>query len=189
MTAAQSVLLTTILSAVLVPILVAVVAIIGLARARKTILVFAIVGLLLYVLTEIGVRSIESGSRVGIPYALVIGAITLSPIAIKIASQLGIVGGILALIHSVHVKRWDWFSALLVAALVTAVGGLLLNSFVIMQVLGSARAFELLGTNAYIILANALYCVSFIAQILYGVFGPAEPASATRGEPAPTTSA
>lgn len=189
MTAAQSALLTTVLSAVLVPVLAAIVAIIGLARARKTVLVLAIVGLLLYLITEIGVRLIESAVRVGVPYGLVNAAITLSPIAIQVASQAGIVGGILALIRTAQIRRWSWFGTLLAAMLITALGGLLLNTYVITQVLGNERAFDLLGANAYLIGANALFCVSFVAQILYGVFGPDESASARSSEPAPTISA
>jgi len=60
MTATQLAVLTTILSSLLGPILVAIVAIIGLNNAKKTVLVLSIVGLVLFLSVEVGLRLAES---------------------------------------------------------------------------------------------------------------------------------
>jgi hypothetical protein len=176
MTAAQSAVLTTALSAILRPILVAAAALIGLARARKTVLVLAVVGLLLYLTAQIVLRSLFSLANAGVPVGILTTSQSLGPLAISAGAQAGSVGGFLALIRTAQIRRWRWFGGLLAAVLVSAVAGLFLNAFVVSQFTGTQRALELLVTPPYAIITNAVFCVSFLAQILYGIFGPDGPA-------------
>jgi hypothetical protein len=96
---------------------------------------------------------------------------------IQAGAAAGSVGGVLALIRTAQIRRWRWFIGLFAAMLVTAISGLFLSSFVISQFTGTQQALELLQTPTYAILTNAVFCTSFVAQILFGIFGPDEPAS------------
>lgn len=177
MTAAQSAVLLLVLSAFLTPILVAVVALIGLARARKTILVLAIVGLLLFLSAEIGSRVLLSLANAGVPVGLLTALQSLGSPMIQLGAALGSVGGILGLIRTAQIRRWRWFGGIFAAMLVTGLGGLFLNYYPISLIIGTQRAFALFYTSTFTIITIALFCASFVAQITYGIFGPDEPTS------------
>jgi hypothetical protein len=138
--------------------------------------VLAIVGLVLFSAAQIGLRFLLVPiATAGAPDTLLTTLEGLGPLAIMVGSQAGSVGGILALIRTAQIRRWRWFVSLLVALLVTAVSGLFLNTWIITQVAGVQRTVELTQTPTYVIVTSAVFCVSFVAQIVYGLFGPDEP--------------
>lgn len=196
MTAAQSAVLTTVLSLLLSPILVAIVAIIGLNQAKKTVLVLSIVGLVLFLGAEVGLRLfnssvIDSGAALSTPAStleLLTTLLGFGPLVVLIGSQAGSVGGFLALIRTAQLRHWDWFACIFAALIISAIGGVLLNTFVVSQFTGTQRALELLQTPTYFILVSAIFSVTFIVQLLFGVFGPDTPASdaAPQGAQPPT---
>ena len=191
MTAIQSAVLTTVISALLSPILVAIVAIIGLNRAKKTVLVLAIIGLVFFLSAEFGLRLAESGlTETTSPGTVHLISVFLQfgTLAVVIGSQAGSVGGFLALIRTAQTRHWGWFAGILVALIVSAIGGILQNTFVISQFTSTQRAIELLQAPGYVIVTTAIFSVTFIVQILYGIFGSDTPANATSsGAMQPTT--
>jgi hypothetical protein len=182
MTVTQLAVLTTVLSLLLSPILVAIVAIIGLNNAKKTVLVLAIIGLVLFLGAEIGLRLAESRlTESTSPSFIRLFSVLqqFGSLGVLIGSQAGSVGGFLALIRTAQIRRWDWFAGIFVALIISAIGGILLNTFVVSQFIGTQRAIDLLQTPSYFILTSAIFSVTFIALLLYGIVGPDAPASDT----------
>ncbi len=112
----------------------------------------------------------------GVPEPLLNTLEGFGPLAITIGSQEGSVGGLLALIRTARIRRWRWFVSLLAALLVSAGAGIFLNTWVLTQFAGLRRTIALTQTATYIVVISTICCVSFVAQIAYGIFGPDEPA-------------
>ena len=179
MTAQQSAVLLLVLSAFLAPVLVAVVALIGLARARKTMLVFAIVGLLFFLSAEIGLRTLLSLAHAGFPASMLTAFQTLGSPMVQLGTALGSVGGTLGLIRTAQIRRWRWFAGLFAAMIITGISGLFLNYYLISVFIGTQQAIDFFYTPTSTIISIALFCASFVAQIAYGIWGSDNPPSST----------
>jgi hypothetical protein len=185
MTSLQVALLESVLPAILLPLLAALAASIGLAHARKAVLVLALLGLVcsLIIFAVALVRSIR-------PRATETLYILQWPnyYASLAASLVGSVGGTLAIIRTAQIMRWRWFGSLLVAQLVTVVARFLMNPILIEYSVGAQWANEFEYSQPLTIIENALFCTTFVAQLLYGIFGPDTPVSnaATQGAQSPT---
>lgn len=185
-----SILLGSVLPSLVVPLLIALVAILGVARWRRTLLVLALVELIFLALGVLALRIFTFGAVSTLPVGVFeflqeVG----TPLVIMSVSS-ATIGLFLALTLAARARRWGWFVALLLAAIVSA----LATEFAISPLpplialfgYDTAQALRALSEPLYAIVSNGLAALTMLVQLLYAIFGPRD-AQEMRFAPAVTS--
>jgi hypothetical protein len=158
----------------LLPIVVATVALVGLSRARRTVLVLSMCALVLYTVAEVGIRTFPmyQQTTTSVPTPVVTPEYAISYVSLNASVVAANVGGLLALLRTAQSRRWLWFGGLVVGTLITAVAELAFNSFIVIQLVGSNTAQALFKDQIYVVVTTGLVTATMVAQLLYGFLGP-----------------
>ncbi len=165
--------LLIVVPSVLLPLLIALVAILGIARWRRTALALAIIALLLMIVGVLALRipflnSAGFQSQFAFTYLP-----TIAGSVIDCAFVIGEVGIFLTLVLSARSRHWGWFTALLIAAVVSMLAAQFAFSyFPLYAFLDIERAQELFTALLYAIITTILAGLAMVAQLLYALVGP-----------------
>lgn len=174
----QYFLLVSILPTVLFILLVALAAVLGIARWRGAILALALVALLLWILGFFVFNALNQNTNVGGLTSSYTLLQWLAAPSIFVSSVVGDVGAILALIVSARSRAWGWFVVLIIATLVSAVARQFAFSiYPLFMFVGNQRATEISHMMSYMIVVSVLACLTILAQLLYALFGARTPAA------------
>ncbi len=184
-----SILLGSVLPSLVVPLLIALVAILGVARWRRTLLVLALVELIFLALGVLALRIFTFGAVSTLPVGVFeflqeVG----TPLVIMSVSS-ATIGLFLALTLAARARRWGWFVALLLAAVVSALATeFAISPLPLIALLGydTAQALHALSEPLYAIVSNGLAALTMHVQLLYAIFGPRD-AQEMRFAPAVTS--
>lgn len=157
------------------PLVIAVVAILGVARWRPTLLALAIAELLLLVLGILALRILilGAGRFLSIPFIEFAGELGAPLINISIAITW--IGALLALTLSARAHSWGWFGALLLASIISVLAiEFAFSPYGLIVLYGSSRAGEIFAETPYIIVTNSLAALTMLVQLLYAIFGRRE---------------
>lgn len=159
----------------LAPLVIAVVAILGVARWRPTLLALAIAELLLLVLGILALRILilGAGRFLSIPFIEFVGELGAPLINISIAITW--IGALLALTLSARAHSWGWFVALLLASIISVLAiEFAFSPYGLIVLYGSSRAGEIFAETPYIIVTNSLAALTMLVQLLYAIFSRRE---------------
>lgn len=166
------------LPAVLSPILAAVVAAIGLRRWRPTILTLAIVGLILSLvgavlfhnpLFDTSAHDVLNSSR-NLMQEVIAAA------ALKSSIVIGGIGVFYALILTARAQRWGWFTAITVAAVISAIAGVaLLSPSILFDFLSNEQAHSLASVPGFKFIMYTIASLSLIVMILFALLSRGAP--------------
>jgi hypothetical protein len=184
-----SILLGSVLPSLVVPLLIALVAILGVARWRRTLLVLALVELIFLALGVLALRIFTFGAVSTLPVGVFeflqeVG----TPLVIMSVSS-ATIGLFLALTLAARARRWGWFVALLLAAIVSALATeFAISPLPLIALFGydTAQALRALSEPLYAIVSNGLAALTMLVQLLYAIFGPRD-AQEMRFAPAVTS--
>lgn len=184
-----SILLGSVLPSLVVPLLIALVAILGVARWRRTLLVLALVELIFLALGVLALRIFTVGAVSTLPVGVFeflqeVG----TPLVIMSVSS-ATIGLFLALTLAARARRWGWFVALLLAAVVSALATeFAISPLPLIALFGydTAQALRALSEPLYAIVSNGLAALTMLVQLLYAIFGPRD-AQEMRFAPAVTS--
>ena len=170
----------SVIPTLLFPLLIVLAAGIGITRWRRLLLVLSLVAL---VLLAFGVLFYRTILNVQLSNSFPDSIINLfQPLAIpalRCGSLIGNVGAFLALTLAAHARNWGWFSALAVAAIISALATLVaFDSYGLELFSGTERALSLFLSPLYAIITAVVVGLVLIAQLLYALFGPREPLGA-----------
>jgi hypothetical protein len=152
------------------PLLVALVAVLGSARWLRTILVLAITALLLLVAGVVALRApwLRVGDVSSMSTFVYMQAFAIS--AINCSGIISGVGVILALFLTARTRQWTWFTVLLVAAAISTVAGMFVSSFAgIYTFIGFTQAQTLFTTPVYAIITTLLASLRIVAMLVYAL--------------------
>lgn len=183
------ILLGSVLPSLVVPLLIALVAILGVARWRRTLLVLALVELIFLALGVLALRIFTVGAVSTLPVGVFeflqeVG----TPLVIMSVSS-ATIGLFLALTLAARARRWGWFVALLLAAVVSALATeFAISPLPLIALFGydTAQALRALSEPLYAIVSNGLAALTMLVQLLYAIFGPRD-AQEMRFAPAVTS--
>lgn len=159
----------------LLPLVIAVVAILGVARWRGTLLALAIAELLLLILGIAALRILilGVGRFLSIPFIEFVTGLGAPFINISIAITW--IGALLALTLSARAHSWGWFVALLLASIISLLATeFAFSPYGLIILYGSSRAGEIFAETPYIIITNSLAALTMLVQLLYAIFGRRE---------------
>lgn len=184
-----SILLGSVLPSLVVPLLIALVAILGVARWRRTLLVLALVELIFLALGVLALRIFTFGAVSTLPVGVFeflqeVG----TPLVIMSVSS-ATIGLFLALTLAARARRWGWFVALLLAAVVSALATeFAISPLPLIALFGydTAQALRALSEPLYAIVSNGLAALTMLVQLLYAIVGPRD-AQEMRFAPAVTS--
>lgn len=184
-----SILLGSVLPSLVVPLLIALVAILGVARWRRTLLVLALVELIFLALGVLALRIFTFGAVSTLPVGVFeflqeVG----TPLVIMSVSS-ATIGLFLALTLAARARRWGWFVVLLLAAVVSALATeFAISPLPLIALFGydTAQALRALSEPLYAIVSNGLAALTMLVQLLYAIFGPRD-AQEMRFAPAVTS--
>lgn len=172
----QIYLLEDILPSILFPLLIALVAVLGSDRWRRTIVILAIIALLFLVLGVLTLRvHLLSADSFGLQFVNVFLP-TIATSVILSGLIIEEVGIILALVLSARSRHWGWFTTLLIAAIINTLAGPFVTSYLAFYIFfGLERAQVLFSAPLYAIITTVLAGLAMLAQLLYAIFGRREP--------------
>ena len=176
----QNFLLGTVLPSTLFILLVALVAILGAARWRRTLLVLALVALALRLLGILIAHFLLGGMERFLPvgvseFLLVIGSPTIN-LSISVTT----VGVFLALVLAAQARSWGWFTSILLAAIISALAANFAFSLYGLLVFApTSQAYQIYLQPTYIIITNVIAGLNILAILLYALVGPTATTSAT----------
>jgi hypothetical protein len=185
----QNYLLASVLPSVVVPLLIALVAILGVARWRRTLLVLALVELIFLVLGAVALRTFTFGAVSTLPVRVLEFLQEVGTPLIVMSVSIATVGLFLALTLAARARRWGWFVALLLAAIISVLAaGFSFSPVPLIALFGydTAQALRALSEPLYIIVSNGLAALTMLVQLLYAIFGPRD-AQETQETGAPAT--
>ena len=171
----QNFLLGSVLPSLVVPLLIALVAILGVARWRRALLVLALVELIFLVLGVLALRIFAFGAVSTLPVRVFefLQGVGTPLVAISVSSAT--IGLFLALTLAARARRWGWFVALLVAAIISVLAsGFAFSPVPLIALFGydTAQALHVFAEPLYTIVSNGLAALTMVAQLLYAIFGP-----------------
>lgn len=185
MSQVQVYLLEDILPSILFPLLIALVAVLGIARWRRAIVILASIALLFLVLGVLTLRvHLLSADSFGLQFVNIFLLPTIATSVILSGLIIGTVGIFLALVLAARSRHWGWFTTLLIAAVISTLAGPFATSYLAFYIFfGLERAQTLFSAPLYAIITTILAGLTMVAQLLYALIGPRKaaqsPASAT----------
>ena len=170
-------LLVSVLPNILFPLLVALVAALGVNRWRRTLLWFSISGLILFIVSVLLLRPPVVSVGIRLFGSLIEFLYVIASPSVTTCFILGEIGGFMAIVLAARSRSWGWFTILLVTALITAVGGLFAFSPYALTIFGAAnQARDTFYTPLYAIITGVPTGLSLLTQLLYAFFGPRDSA-------------
>ncbi len=174
MSQVQIYLLEDVLPSILFPLLIALVAILGIDRWRRTIVILASIALLLIIVGILTLRvHFLNIFLPTIAISVILSGLIISEVSI-----------FLALVLAARSRHWGWFTTLLIAAVISTLASPFVTSYLAFYIFfGLERAQTLFSAPLYAIITTACASLTIVAQLLYALVGPREtvpsPASAT----------
>jgi hypothetical protein len=181
LTPLQNFLEVTVLPSFLVLFVIVLVAALGQAQWRRTIVVLAIVALIQLIVGEVVLRLLLANRANPLSSGPGAALFESGTPMLLISSSLANIGMFLGLILAARNRAWGWFIVQVIAGLVSMVGSLFaFSAYSLTVFLGSARAYRLYERPAYILLTAALFSATLIAQLAFALLtrDPAERAAA-----------
>ncbi len=169
----QSFLFATVLPGIVFPLLIALVAVLGIARWPRTLLVLALVALAFRLLGIVITHFLLGGLERVLPlrvseFLLVIG----SPI-INLSIIVTTVGVFLALVLAARARSWGWFAVILSAVIVSALASSFAFSlYGLLVFTPTSQAYQIYLQPPYIIITNVIAGLNILALLLYALLGP-----------------
>jgi len=164
--------LASVLPGIVFPLLIALVAVLGVARWPRTLLVLALVALALRLLGVVVTHFLLGGVERILPvrvseFLLLIG----SPI-INLSISVTTVGVFLALVLAARARSWGWFSVILLATIISALAANFAFSLYGLLVFApSSQAYQTYLQPPYIIITNVIASLNILAIVLYAFLG------------------
>lgn len=165
--------LASVLPGIVFPLLIALVAVLGVARWPRTLLALALVALALRILGIVIAHFLLGGMERVLPprvseFLLLIG----SPI-INLSISVTTVGVFLALVLSARARSWGWFSVILLAVIVSAFAtNFAYSLYGLLVFVGTPQAYQTYLQPPYIIITNVVASLNIVAILLYALIGP-----------------
>jgi hypothetical protein len=170
----QIYLLEDILPSILFPLLIALVAVLGSDRWRRTIVILTSIALLFLVLGVLTLRVhylSPDSSRLQFVSIFVLPTIATSVILCGLIIET--IGIFLALVLSARSRHWGWFTTLLIAAVISTLAGPFVTSYLAFYIFfGLERAQELFTAPLYAVITTILAGLAMVAQLLYALIDP-----------------
>lgn len=171
----QNFLFAYLLPNVLLPLVIAVVAILGVARWRRTLLALAIAELALFTLGIASLRIFILGVGRVLPIPIIEFVTELGAPLINISIAITWIGALLALTLSARAHSWGWFVALLLTAIISIVAiEFAFSPYGLIVFYGTSRALQIFTVPQYEIITNGLAGLTILVQLLYAIFGRRE---------------
>lgn len=173
----QTFVLQIVLPALLFPFLIVLAAGIGIPHWRRMLLVLTLVALALLIFGAVFLRfTINGDQSEWFMYDLQAYA---TP-AINLSGVFSRVGAFLALVSVARSRRWSWFIVLAVAAILSALAGMVAFSSEGLELfVGSEQALSLFRSPLFAIVMNTLAGLTILVQLLYALIGPRTSATTT----------
>ncbi|HEY1387950.1 MAG TPA: hypothetical protein VGF38_05350 [Ktedonobacterales bacterium] len=176
----QNFLLGTVLPSTLFILLIALVAILGVARWPRTLLALALVALALRVLGIVIIRFLLVGEAPSLPIPVIEFLLVISSPIINLSVSVTTVGVFLALVLAARVRNWGWFTAILLAAIIGAIGANFAFSIYGLRVFFGVQQVSQIYLNLwYIVVVNVIAGLNILTLLLYALLGPKETTNAT----------
>jgi hypothetical protein len=175
--------LTAALPGIIFPLLMALVAILGVARWPRTLLVLALVALALRVLGVVISVVITHFLLVGIggllPIPVVEFLVVIGSPIINLSISVETVGVFLALVLAARARSWYWFVTILLATIISALGANFAFSIYGLRVFlgtvsGAQQVSQIYLNPWYIVVANVIAGLNILAVLLYALLGQRE---------------
>lgn len=188
MSQVQIYLLEDILPSILFPLLIALVAVLGSDRWRRTIVILASIALLFLILGVLTWRvHLLSADRFGLQF-INIFLPTIATSVILSGLIIGDVSIFLALVLSARSRHWSWFTTLLIAAVISTLAGPFVTSYLALYFFfGLERAQTLYTAPLYAIITTILASLAMVTQLLYALIGARTAIPATTATAASST--
>ncbi|HEY7339495.1 MAG TPA: hypothetical protein VH591_01330 [Ktedonobacterales bacterium] len=172
----QSFLLGAVLPSTLFILLIALVAILEAARWPRALLVLALVALALRVLGIVITRILLVSVASSLPVSVIEFLLVISSPIINVSISVTTVGVFLALILAARARRWYWFAAILLAAIISAFGVNFAFSIYGLRVFagtvfGEQQVSQIYLDPWYIVVSNVIAGLSILAILLYALLG------------------
>ena len=175
----QSFWLASVLPGTLFILLIALVAVLGVARWQRTLLVLALVALALRVLGIVSTHFLLGGVERVLPLQVSEFLLLIGIPIINLSVSVTTVGVFLALVLAARARGWGWFTVILLAAIVSALAANFAFSLYGLLVFGGTpQALQTYLQPPYIIITNVLAGLNILAILLYALLGPKEATSA-----------
>lgn len=169
----QNFLLTIELPGIVFPLLIALVAILGIARWHRTLLVLALVALVLRILGILFLRMLYLGVESALPGSVIEFLQALGIPTVTVSFSVTTVGAFLALVLAARERAWAWFVVILLAAIISILAGnFALSPYGLIVLVGSARAMQIYTDLLYVVITNVIAGLTILAQLLYALIGP-----------------
>lgn len=173
-------LLVNVLPSTLFLLLIALVAILGVARWLRTLLVLALVALALRILGVVILQALMRGDTLGLAF---VSMPMVSNFMISVSISIATVATILALVLASRGRSWGWFVAILLAAIIGALGANFAFSIYGLRVFlgtvsGAQQVSQIYLNPWYIVVANVIAGLNILAVLLYALLGQQETAVA-----------
>ena len=173
-------LLATVLPSVVFPLLVALVAALGINRWRRALLWLSIIGLILFIISALLLRIQFANLGVRFPTTVIsLLDMVVSP-AVSVSFILNEIGAIIALTLATRSHSWAWFINLLIATLISSGAGLFAFSPYALIVFGNySQSQSVFYQPLYVLITVVPAGLSLLAQLLYALIGPQTATTAT----------
>lgn len=167
--------LASVLPGIVFPLLIALVAVLGVARWPRTLLVLALVALALRLLGIVISHFLLGGIEHVLPlpvseFLLVIG----SPI-VNLSISVTTVGVFLALALAARARSWAWLTVILLAAIISSLAGNFAFSLYGLLVFApSSQAYQTYLQPPYVIVTNVIAGLNILVILLFALLGQRE---------------
>jgi hypothetical protein len=173
-------LLVNVLPSTLFLFLFALVAILGVARWLRTLLVLALVALALRILGVVILQALMRGDTLGLAF---VSMPMVSNFMISVSISIATVATFLALVLASRGRSWGWFVAILLAAIIGALGANFAFSIYGLRVFFGTvsevqQVSQIYLDPWYAVVANVIASLNILALLLYALFGPNETTNA-----------
>lgn len=164
--------LASVLPGIVFPLLIALVAVLGVARWPRTLLALALVALALRILGIVATHFLLGGIERVLPipvseFLLVIGSPTIN-LSISVTT----VGAFLALALAARARSWGWLTVILLAAIISSLAANFAFSLYGLLVFApSPQAYQAYLQPPYVIITNVIAGLNILVILLYALLG------------------
>ncbi len=169
----QNFLLASLLPSTVFILLIGLVALLGIARWRRTLLVLALVALALRVLGIVLIYMPYWGVAHTLPIPVIELLLTSGSPMVNLSINVTTVGIFLALVLAARGRLWGWFAAILLAATIgSGAVNFAFSYYGLLVFLGTPRAMQLYAQPSYVIITNVIAGLNIVVMLLYALLSP-----------------
>ncbi|HEX5548093.1 MAG TPA: hypothetical protein VFX24_11835 [Ktedonobacterales bacterium] len=168
--------LANVLPSILFILLIALVAVLGVARWPRALLALALVALALRILGIVIIQIVLHGVILSPASEFLLA---ISNPTINMSVSITTIGTFLALVMAARGRSWGWLAAIVLTAIISSGAvGFAFSYYGLFVFVGMPRATQMYAQPSYIIITTILASLNILAILLYTLLGQREPAVA-----------